>query len=53
LLTPKGIKLIWHESVKDIIKRLGNESWDLARVKGFHYQFESLTRPGRGTVPHP
>ncbi len=42
-----------HEASKEIIKRLENDGWYLARVKGSHHQFKNPDRKGRVTVPHP
>jgi predicted RNA binding protein YcfA (HicA-like mRNA interferase family) len=37
----------------DVIRRLRDEGWTLARVKGSHYHFKHAKRPGIVTVPHP
>jgi len=38
---------------KDVIKRLKNEGWELARIKGSHHQFKHPLKQGLVTVPHP
>ncbi|BBD56177.1 type II toxin-antitoxin system HicA family toxin [Planktothrix agardhii] len=37
--------------VKDIIKRLEEEGWYLARTRGSHRQFKHLLKSGLVTVP--
>ena len=36
-----------------MIKQLKREGWDVARVKGSHYQFKHPNKPGTVSVPHP
>jgi predicted RNA binding protein YcfA (HicA-like mRNA interferase family) len=38
---------------KQVIKRLQDDGWYLARVKGSHHQFKHVTLPGLVTVQHP
>jgi len=39
---------------RSIIKRLRDEGWTLACVRGSHHQFVHHDKPGRRvTVPHP
>ena len=38
---------------KQVIKRLQEDGWYLARVKGSHHQFKHPNRPGLVTVQHP
>lgn len=37
--------------VRDVIKRLEEDGWYLARTKGSHRQFKHLEKPGIVTVP--
>lgn len=37
----------------DVIRRLEQDGWVLARVKGSHHQFRRPDEPGLVTVPHP
>ncbi|HLL79080.1 MAG TPA: type II toxin-antitoxin system HicA family toxin [Ktedonobacteraceae bacterium] len=40
--------------VRDVLKRLNEEGWYLARRKGSHRQFKHQDKPGRVTVAgHP
>ncbi|MCL2824843.1 MAG: type II toxin-antitoxin system HicA family toxin [Polyangiaceae bacterium] len=38
---------------REIIRRLIDDGWVLARVEGSHHQFRHPTKPGTTTVPHP
>lgn len=38
---------------RDIVRRLKQEGWKLARSRGSHQQYTHDDRPGRVTVPHP
>jgi predicted RNA binding protein YcfA (HicA-like mRNA interferase family) len=38
---------------KQVIKRLQEDGWYLARVKSSHHQFKHPIRPGLVTVQHP
>jgi predicted RNA binding protein YcfA (HicA-like mRNA interferase family) len=38
---------------KQVIKRLQDAGWYLARVKGSHHLFKHANRPGLVTVKHP
>ena len=38
---------------KQVIKRLQEDGWYLARVKGSHHQFKRPSRAGLVTVRHP
>jgi predicted RNA binding protein YcfA (HicA-like mRNA interferase family) len=40
-------------SSHEVIRRLRNDGWLLARSKGSHHHFKHLTKPGLVTVPHP
>ncbi|MGO8997128.1 MAG: type II toxin-antitoxin system HicA family toxin [Polyangiaceae bacterium] len=37
----------------DVIRRLRDDGWVLARVKGSHHHFRHAEKPGIVTVPHP
>jgi predicted RNA binding protein YcfA (HicA-like mRNA interferase family) len=37
----------------EIIRRLKDGGWELARAKGSHHHFKHPTKPGIVTVPHP
>ena len=37
----------------EIIRRLKDGGWELARVKGSHHHFKHPTKAGIVTVPHP
>jgi predicted RNA binding protein YcfA (HicA-like mRNA interferase family) len=41
------------ETIRQIIKRLEDEGWFLARVKGSHHQFKHPDKPGLVTIKHP
>ncbi len=38
---------------REVIRRLEDAGWRLARVKGDHHQFKHPERPGLVTVIHP
>ncbi|MDR1936523.1 MAG: type II toxin-antitoxin system HicA family toxin [Candidatus Accumulibacter sp.] len=38
---------------RQIIRRLEEDGWFLARVKGSHHQFKHAAKPGLVTVKHP
>ena len=38
---------------KQVIQRLEQDGWILARVKGSHHQFKHPSKPGLVTVKHP
>jgi predicted RNA binding protein YcfA (HicA-like mRNA interferase family) len=38
---------------RQVIKRLEDEGWALARIKGSHHQFKHPVKPGLVTVKHP
>jgi predicted RNA binding protein YcfA (HicA-like mRNA interferase family) len=38
---------------REVIRRLLNDGWVLARTKGSHHQYRHPTKPGLVTVPHP
>ena len=38
---------------REIIRRLRDDGWSLARTKGSHHQFKHPQKPGLVTVPHP
>jgi predicted RNA binding protein YcfA (HicA-like mRNA interferase family) len=40
-------------SSREVIQRLKEDGWKLARTKGSHQTFKHPTKPGRVTVPHP
>jgi len=40
-------------SSRQLIKRLLDDGWTLARVSGSHHHFRHPTKPGTVTVPHP
>jgi len=37
--------------VSDILRRLAEDGWILASIRGSHRQFKHPTKPGRVTVP--
>ena len=38
---------------REIVRRLGEDGWQLARVRGSQDQFTHPGRPGRVTIVHP
>ena len=38
---------------RDLMRRLQQDGYRLARVKGSHHQFKHPTKSGKVTVPHP
>jgi predicted RNA binding protein YcfA (HicA-like mRNA interferase family) len=38
---------------REVIRRLGESGWRLARIKGSHHHFKYPARPGIVTVKHP
>jgi predicted RNA binding protein YcfA (HicA-like mRNA interferase family) len=38
---------------RNIIKLLEKDGWKIVAIKGSHYQYKQLIKPGRVTVPHP
>lgn len=40
-------------SSSEVIKRLKEDGWELARSKGSHHHYKHPTKPGLVTVPHP
>ena len=38
---------------REIVRRLEQDGWRLARVRGSHQQFTHPDKPGRVTVVHP
>jgi predicted RNA binding protein YcfA (HicA-like mRNA interferase family) len=38
---------------REVIRRLRDDGWQLARSKGSHHQYKHPTKPGLVTVPHP
>lgn len=40
--------------VRDLLRLIENEGWELARIRGSHRQFKHPSKPGLVTVPgHP
>jgi predicted RNA binding protein YcfA (HicA-like mRNA interferase family) len=37
--------------VRDVIKRITNDGWTLARTRGSHRQYKHLTKRGLVTIP--
>jgi predicted RNA binding protein YcfA (HicA-like mRNA interferase family) len=40
-------------SSREVIRRLNEDGWKLARVEGSHHHYRHPTKPGVVTVPHP
>lgn len=40
-------------SSREVIRRLTDDGWTLARVSGSHHHYKHPSKPGVVTVPHP
>ena len=48
------VSVQWRMKIRDVIKRLEQDGWRIARTKGSHRQLHQPTKPGTATVAgHP